>query len=440
MLRNSGSQSPSGSPGIADLPHLGPVEAEHVQRLIATHAAVVGVVGQGYVGFGLAQRAAQVGFRTVGVDINPSAVLDCIRRNECDAYNATTDPAVLAECDVILIAVPTPTRIDDGVRHSDLGYVVAAAEAIAAQFADDRRPRLVVSESTYAPGTTREVVMPILRRTRGGAGIAVGYSPERIDPGNGRFDLSAIPKVVSGADDCAAALTACFYRELIDQVVPASSMEAAEATKLLENTFRFVNIAFAQEFDEYCEALRLSSHEITRLAATKPFGYLPFFAGAGVGGHCIAEDPYFLYDSMREHRVAAPLVATAMMNQENRPAVIVRRITERLGSCSIRGAHILVLGVAYKPDIGDTRRSPAFPVIDLLERAGAAVDYHDPHVPAFGARTSVDLESADPRAYDLVVVLTEHSAFDQRALQARGWDPYRLSAPATATAGPPRWR
>jgi UDP-N-acetyl-D-glucosamine dehydrogenase len=292
-----------------------------------------------------------------------------------------------------------------------------------------------VSESTYAPGTTRKIVMPIIEQAVGRGRVAFGYSPERIDPGNERFGLSDIPKVTSGADEAAASLTTAFYRELVDDVVPASSMEAAEATKLLENTFRFVNIAFAHEFDDYCHALGMSAREITGLASTKPFGFMPFFAGPGVGGHCIAEDPYYLYDSMIAAGVPTAIIETAMVNQDERASVIVGRIQAHLGERPLQGARVLVMGVTYKPNVADTRRSPAVPVIDLLEAAGAQVDYHDPHVPSFHGRSSVDLVGAAQR-YDVVAFITEHSVFDPDGMAAQGCNVFRVSggSPAARSA------
>jgi UDP-N-acetyl-D-glucosamine dehydrogenase len=411
-----------------------PHRFDYLERLIRDRRATVGVVGQGYVGYGLARRAAEVGFPTFGLDIDPAVVARRRAEGPYRGYRPTDDPRVLARCDVILLAVPTPTAADDAGRRPDLSIVQSATEMVARQIRGDARPRLFVSESTYAPGTTRNVVMPILRRVAGDDTLAVGYSPERIDPGNRRFDLPDIPKVTSGADATAEALTRAFYEQVVREVVPASSMEAAEATKLLENTFRFVNIAFAHEFDEYCHGLGLSSHEITGLAATKPFGFMPFFAGAGVGGHCIAEDPYFLYDSIREAGAQADLLATALRNHETRPGIVVRRIVDRLAPRPVEGARILLLGVAYKPNIGDTRRSPAAPILAALEQQGATVDYHDPHVPAFVGRPSVDLPAADPHDYDLAAVLVEHDAFDLRSLRGAGWQVWRLSDGAPSGA------
>lgn len=401
---------------------------------IRNRLAVVGVVGQGYVGFGLAQRAAEAGFETYGIDLQPAVVERAQRENSLDAYLATTDPAVLADCDVILIAVPTPTREADGQRKSDLSLVEAAGRMVLDQINKDNRARLVVCESTYAPGTTRGLLAPIFAEAPDFERIAVGYSPERIDPGNTGFPLEDIPKVTSGIDERSADLTRLFYEQIVHEVVPASSMEAAEATKLLENTFRFINIAFAHEFDEYCYSINLSSHEITRLAATKPFGFMAFHAGAGVGGHCIAEDPYFLYDSMLSARAKTDVLQTAMKNHDARSGVIVERIKEHLGGRSLDGARILVLGVSYKPNIADTRRSPAQPVITWLRSLGATVDYHDPHVPLFDGQTSVDFDDLRPSDYDLAVVMVEHSVFEIDALRSDGWNVYRLSDGAVLTA------
>jgi nucleotide sugar dehydrogenase len=415
-----------------------PRTLDDLNSAIRSKLAVVGVVGQGYVGFGLAQRAAEAGFETYGLDLQPAVVERSQRENSFDAYLATTDPTVLADCDVILIAVPTPTLEANGGRKSDLSLVEAAGRMVLDQIDKDNRPRLVVCESTYAPGTTRGLLAPIFAEAPEPDRIAVGYSPERIDPGNTGFPLEDIPKVTSGIDERSADLTRVFYEQIVHEVVPASSMEAAEATKLLENTFRFINIAFAQEFDEYCYSINLSSHEVTRLAATKPFGFMAFHAGAGVGGHCIAEDPYFLYDSMLNASAKTDVLQTAMKNHDSRSEVIVERIKEHLGGRSLEGARILVLGVAYKPNIGDTRRSPAQPVIAWLRRLGATVDYHDPHVPLFDGQASVDLDDRRPTDYDLAVAMVEHAAFDIEALRSNGWSVYRLSdsaalAPAART-------
>ncbi|MFN8556508.1 MAG: nucleotide sugar dehydrogenase [Dehalococcoidia bacterium] len=254
-----------------------------------------------------------------------------------------------------------------------------------------------------------------------GVMAALGYPPEPIDPGNQTFSLVNTPKVTSGYDAGSAWLTQFFYAQIVERAVPASSLEAAEATKILENTFRFINITFAQEFDEYCEKMGLNAREITTLAGTKPFGFMPFFAGPGIGGHCIAEDPYYLYESMRLSGMEPKILEAAIANHERRAAVIVERVVRRLGGRPIHGARILLLGVSYKPNIGDPRQSPAAPILRQLESEGAVVDYHDSHVPRFAGRASVDLAAAAAEDYDLAVLITEHADIDQAALLKDGW-------------------
>jgi UDP-N-acetyl-D-glucosamine dehydrogenase len=409
---------------------------ERLAEAIRAREATVGVVGQGYVGFAVAQRAAEVGYLTYGVDVDASVVERCSVRNSLDRYRVTQSAEVLRACDVIVVAVPTPTLLESGMRRGDVSSVIKAVQAIAQQIPEDGRSRLLVVESTYAPGTTRTLVLPIVAKHCSEDRLALGYSPERIDPGNGRFALQDIPKVTSGIGERAAALTALFYRGIVDEVVPASSVEAAEATKLLENTFRYVNIALAQEFDEYCHMMGMSAREITRLAATKPFGFMPFYAGAGVGGHCVAEDPYFLYDSMLVAGTPTEVLDAAMRNHEARPGVIVRRLIQALGERPIAGARILLLGVTYKPNVADTRRSPALPIIVRLEQLGATVDYHDPYVPMFAGRASVDLERIDRGAYDLSVLVVEHDEFAAEAIHENGWRPFRISGARSVGAQP----
>lgn len=397
---------------------------QKLEARIRSRKAVVGVVGQGYVGFPLAQRIAKCGYKTFGFDLNGDTVARCEAENTSRRYRAVMTVLALRPCDVLIVAVPTPTRFTGSVYEPDLTLVVSAVRSLATHVLDDQRPRLVLLESTYAPGTTRTVVAPIIaEKHQLGVDVFLGYSPERIDPGNPRFHLENTPKVTSGYDDVAAALTQLCYSQFIDRAVAASSLEAAEATKILENTFRFINITFAQEFDRYCEQAGISAHEVTNLAATKPFGFMPFFAGPGIGGHCIAEDPYFLYQAMRDTGMEAPILHAALDNHESRAQVIVERIARQLGR-PLAGARILLLGVSYKPHIGDARRSPALPILQLLEAAGATVAYHDPYVARFADRTSTDLATADPDACDLAVLLTEHTTVDYAAMEAAGWQIY----------------
>lgn len=421
-----------------------PASTQHsLDALIRTRRAVVGVVGQGYVGFPLAQRIAQSGFRTLGFDLNGDIVARCERENTSRRYHAVMTVLALKPCDVLIVAVPTPTRFTGSAYEPDLAMVVSAVRSLVSHVLDESRPRLVVLESTYAPGTTRNVVAPLIAEKHTlGETVLLGYSPERIDPGNTRFHLQNTPKITSGYDATAAELVQLFYSSVLDRAVPATSMEAAEATKILENTFRFINITFAQEFDAFCEQTGISAHEVVSLAATKPFGFMPFFAGPGIGGHCIAEDPYFLHQAMVDAGCEASILAAGLRNHENRAAVIVERIARVLGR-PLAGARVLLLGVSYKPNIGDARRSPAMPILQLLEAAGAHVEYHDPHVARFADRGSIELDAADPQQYDVAVLLTEHSSVDYAALEAAGWklwNAHGRTAPRRAAASEPRAR
>jgi UDP-N-acetyl-D-glucosamine dehydrogenase len=400
---------------------------------IRTARCTVGVVGQGYVGFPLAQRAAACGFRTIGIDLDPCAVERARSLNTWDRYGCTSDLSALAECSVVMIAVPTPTATTPEGFAPDLGAVRAAAQVVG-RFPPSRGARLVIVESTYAPGTTREVVAPLVGPGTSERPTAIAYSPERIDPGNDRFDVVNIPKLVAGLDEDASQLAAEFYGQIVERVVPASSVEAAEAAKLLENVFRFVNITFAQEFDEYCDRIGVSSREVVGLAATKPFGFMPFSAGAGIGGHCIAEDPYFLRAAMVGAGLAPPILEASIGNHENRAAVLAERIRRRLGG--LTGRNILLLGVTYKPDVADTRRSPAGELVRVLEAAGAHVGFADPYVQAFAGMSSVDLDAARPGEVALAVVVTRHRAFDLDRMRAAGWalfDPADTSQSGAST-------
>jgi UDP-N-acetyl-D-glucosamine dehydrogenase len=396
---------------------------------IRTREAVIGVIGQGYVGFPLAQRSAASGFRSYGFDIAEHVVDGCNTLNQEADYSATSDTRLLERCDVILIAVPTPTiETAEGRREPSVELVRSAMRDVVthALEQDPSRPRLIVVESTYAPGTTRNEIAPMLGFDRLGRDLALGYSPERIDPGNRHFNLDNIPKVVSGYDESSASLTELFYAQILGRVVPSSSMEAAELTKILENVFRFVNITFAQEFEQYCERIGVSAREVTELASTKPFGFMPFFAGAGIGGHCIAEDPYFLFRAAEHDGVRMGILDAAISNHEGRSHVIADRARQLLGG-SVEGRKIMLLGVSYKPDIADSRRTPAAELLQLLEQAGATVDYHDPHVPEYAGRRSAAVEDVDPRSYDLAILVTKHSAFENGPFARAEWPVYDTS-------------
>lgn len=386
---------------------------------IRERTARVVVVGQGYVGFPLAQRVAERGFPTIGLDRSDDVRKRCEGMNVHPSYRASSDSGDLVDAEVVIIAVPTPTLDTEAGRTPDLGAVRDALAAVGVHRVPAELARLVVIESTYAPGTTRSLAAEFLGR-EGTGRLAIGYSPERIDPGNAQFTVDNIPKVVSGLDDGSAQLVREFYDAVVKETVLASSVEAAEACKLLENTFRFINITFAHEFEEYCRAVGVSAREATMLAATKPFGYMPFHAGPGIGGHCIAEDPYYLHEAMRAASVDAKVLGSALENHENRAAVIADRIAARLGG-SVEGRHVILLGVSYKPDVADTRRSPASEILRELRARGATVGYHDPLVSTFDGLQSIDVKRCEAADYDLAVTITRHTGLDTGALVAAGW-------------------
>ena len=417
------------APRPARAPRPGAPDLAGLAQRIRERTASVAVMGQGYVGFPLAQAAANAGFRTYGYDVSADTVARRERDNRALSYRAGADAGRLAEADVIVVAVPTPTRIDAQGRSPDLSYVIAALETVAATHRAQPKPRLVILESTYAPGTTRSLTPPLLdAAAETGAPLAVGYSPERIDPGNPDHAIDNTPKIVSGMDPETAEIVEHFYAAFIPRTARASSLEAAEAAKMLENAFRFVNITFAQEFDDYCEAVGINAQEITGLAATKPFGFMPFYAGAGIGGHCIAEDPYFLHRSMREAGAGTALLDAAMANHESRGETIVGRIARRIGPKRLADARIVLVGVTYKADVADTRMSPADPICRALHAAGAEIHYADPLVPEWHERPALDLAGANPADYDLAVVITKHSGTDTAMLREQGWRVYDTSA------------
>jgi UDP-N-acetyl-D-glucosamine dehydrogenase len=330
---------------------------------------------------------------------------------------ATTDYDALRDAAAILVALPTPLSRQ---REPDLRILVSAAEEIATRL---REGHLVVLESTTYPGTTREQVQPILERGSGlvaGRDFHLAFSPERVDPGREDWTTKNVPKVVGGIDEGSTAAAAALYGSAIEEIHPVSSPEAAELTKLLENIFRSVNIALVNELAQLCDRMGIDVWEVIEAAATKPFGFMSFKPGPGLGGHCIPIDPFYLTWKAREFGFYTEFIELAGKVNESMPYFCRSLVSQALNHArqrSLKGSKILVLGVAYKPDIADTRESPAVKLIALLENAGADVAYHDPHVPAFSENgltmTSSPLEAGD---YDCVVVVTNHSGIDYDAL------------------------
>ncbi len=388
----------------------------------------VAIVGAGYVGLPLAQTFAQAGRTVVLVDVDADRVAQL---NEGKSYiedvasdgfaslvadgkiAATTDYDELRDADAILIALPTPLSRQ---REPDLTILLSATAEIAKRL---RKDHLVVLESTTYPGTTREKLLPVLEEGSGlkaGADFHLAFSPERVDPGNRNWTTKSVTKVVGGIDETSSESAAALYRTAIDTVHVVSSPEAAELTKLLENIFRSVNIALVNELAQLCERMDIDVWEVVEAAATKPFGFMSFQPGPGLGGHCIPIDPFYLTWKAREYGFYTEFIELAGKVNESMPYFCRSLVSQALNHArqrSLSGSRILVLGVAYKPDISDMRESPAVKLIHLLQNAGSDVSYHDPHIPAFEengvALSSVPLEPAD---YDCVVIVTDHESID----------------------------
>ncbi|MGH3065951.1 MAG: nucleotide sugar dehydrogenase [Gaiellaceae bacterium] len=392
----------------------------------------IAIVGAGYVGLPLARVFADAGKSVLLVDVNaervaqlnrgetyiedvPSDVLGALVAD--GRISATTDYDELREADAILIALPTPLSRQ---REPDLRILVSAAREIATRL---RPGHLVVLESTTYPGTTREQVQPVLEAGSGlvaGKDFHLAFSPERVDPGREDWTMKTVTKVVGGIDEGSTAAAVALYSAAIDEVHPVSSPEAAELTKLLENIFRSVNIALVNELAQLCDRMNIDVWEVIDAAATKPFGFMPFQPGPGLGGHCIPIDPFYLTWKAREYGFYTEFIELAGKVNESMPYYCRSVVSQALNHSrqrSLKGSRILVLGVAYKPDISDTRESPAVKLISLLQNAGAKVEYHDPHVPSF-TENGVEMSSValDAGAYDCVVVVTNHSGIDYERL------------------------
>jgi UDP-N-acetyl-D-glucosamine dehydrogenase len=410
--------------GGASVKHL-----EALRQRILSRSAVVGVLGQGYVGLSLACGAAEAGFGVIGFDIDAERIgqlrdgVLCVPGVPTEVFQNgvttgritfTTDAAGLGAADVIVICVPTPLR--DEVP--DLSFVERACRDVAAQLTPGR---LVVLESTTYPGSTDQLVRPLLEASglRSGEDFLLAYSPERIDPGNHEFGLRNTPRIVGGTTEAATDVAGLFYGQLVDKVVPVSSARAAELAKLLENTFRHVNIALVNEMAMLCHETGTDVWEVVEAAATKPFGFMAFHPGPGVGGHCIPLDPsYLAWQVRRDAGHQFRILEQAQDVNAQMPAYTASRVGDVLNDAglAVRGARILVLGVAYKPDVGDVRESPALKVIAKLRRRGAELDFHDPYVETItvggDVLTRVELTDSVLAGADCVVLLTPHRDYD----------------------------
>jgi len=411
-------------------------------KLISEKRARVGVVGLGYVGLPLVVEFADEGFTAIGFEVDQSKAdrinagesyigdidSQIVRKlTETKRLEATTDFSQLLTCDAIIICVPTPLR---KTKEPDISYIMAAAEEIKQCL---RRGQLIILESTTYPGTTDEVLLPMFEE----AGLKLdedfllAFSPERVDPGNPQFQTHNIPKVVGGVTDDSTAVAAHLYSQIVKEVHAVSSARVAEAAKLLENTFRAVNIGMANEMARLCYALNIDTWEVIRAAATKPFGFMPFYPGPGIGGHCIPLDPHYLSWKARQHGFDSRFIGLAEEVNSRMPDHVVQLVADGLNDVrkAMRGSRVLLLGVAYKKDIDDVRESPALSIIDRLRAKGADVRYHDPFVKEVqfdDAHTvgggeplqSAPLTDEELRGSDCVIIVTDHSGIDyQRVCQ-----------------------
>lgn len=402
---------------------------------LEARTATIGIVGLGYVGLPLAAAAAKAGFKVIGFDVDRTKVerlnsgrsyIDAVPDHlvqHCLAsglFSATSDVSLFGVCDVISICVPTPLTKQ---REPDLHFIKDTTLAIAQHI---RRDQLIVLESTTYPGTTDEVMKPILEGSgyRSGRDFFLGYSPEREDPGNTGFETATIPKIVSGDGPVAAHLISLFYGAIVQEIVPVSSIKVAEVVKLTENIFRSVNIALVNELKMIFDAMGIDVWEVIEAAKTKPFGYMPFYPGPGLGGHCIPIDPFYLTWKSREFELSTRFIELAGEINISMPHYVVEKLTQALDrnlGLPLSQASILIVGVAYKKNVSDVRESPALKLIELLEPRVADIAYHDPYVaripktrkhPALAGKNCIRLSRDSIAAYDAVVIVTDHDGLD----------------------------
>ncbi len=404
---------------------------------IKNREAKVGIIGLGYVGLPLAREFLNQGFTVVGFDIDEKKVdkinrgLSYIKHIPSDfigkfvnqgKLEATTNFTRLKEVDAILICVPTPLGEH---MEPDLSYVLSTTETISRNL---RKGHIVVLESTTYPGTTEEEMLPILERSglKAGEDFCLGYSPEREDPGNKKFTTRTIPKVVSGINEKCLEVIKTLYDQIVETTVPVSSPRVAESTKLLENIYRAINIALVNELKMIFDRMGIDVWEVIEAAKTKPFGFQAFYPGPGLGGHCIPIDPFYLTWKSKEYDLPTKFIELAGEINTFMPYFVIEKTIKALNAHgkSIKGAKILVLGVAYKPDVDDMRESPSLKVIDLLKKEGAEVDYNDPYIPEIPETRkykfkmkSVELTPENLKSYDAVLITTDHSVYDYETIE-----------------------
>jgi UDP-N-acetyl-D-glucosamine dehydrogenase len=419
---------------IPNIPGPFPSTEDTLARRIELRTARAGVVGLGYVGLPLAVDIGSAGYNVVGIDKSDQKIGELAKRHcyipDVDGaelqrlldegkMEATVDEAALSGCDVISICVPTPLR---KTKDPDLSYVLEAANAVAQRL---RAPALIILESTTYPGTTEEQILPLFeaRGLKVGKDFHLCFSPERVDPGNERFKTRDIPKVVGGVTPECTALACAFYGSVVNQVVPVTSTRVAEMVKLLENTFRMINIGLANELAIVCEHMKVDVWEVIDAAATKPFGFMPFYPGPGLGGHCIPVDPHYLSWKTRQAGYNPRFIELASAINSDMPRYVFRRVQDALNAHgkAMNGARVHVMGVAYKKNVADVRESPALDIIHMLVESGADVAYTDPYVPRIRVRDGILESRPVEEAYssDCAVILTDHSSIDYATLVDR---------------------
>jgi UDP-N-acetyl-D-glucosamine dehydrogenase len=395
------------------------------EELIFSKSAKVGIIGLGYVGLPLACTIAKAGFKVTGFDksrekvnkvnkgfstindVSSELLKDLTERGR---LSATQDFNLLKEVDVVCICVPTPLSV---YKEPDLSYVESAVKEV---YRNLNGKKLIILESTTYPGTTREKVLAYLeKKGKVGKDFFLAYSPERVDPGNKKYTIENTPKIVGGVTPRCTELATLFYSQFVKKVFPVSSPESAEMTKLFENIFRVVNIALVNELMMLCDRMGINIWEVIEAASTKPFGFMPFYPGPGIGGHCIPIDPFYLSWKARAYNFPTEFIELAGKINERMPYYVVEKASEYLNEVgkSIKGSHILIIGVAYKKDISDTRESPALKIIEILMKRGSNISYHDPYVPEIKVSgknfTSQNLSREVLNSSDLVIIITDHS-------------------------------
>ena len=402
---------------------------DELEKKIKDKKAKIGIIGMGYVGIPLGLEFAGTGFSVTGFDkdsarvkeinsgkqvmkhIPAKSMKEFVKKNN---GSSTTEFSEIRDMDCLIICVPTPL---DEHEQPDMSYIESASKEIGKNL---RKGQLIVLESTTYPGTTREIVKPILEKSKLEAGedFFLAYSPEREDPGNKEFSVSAIPKVMGGLTDNCLRLTSNLYKNIVSETVEVSSLETAEATKLMENIFRAVNIAMVNELKLIFSRMGINIWEVIDAAKTKPFGFMPFYPGPGMGGHCIPIDPFYLSWKAKEYNTEAKFIELAGEINRKMTEHIAHRIGRALNDDkkSIRGSKILIVGVAYKKDIDDIRESPALRIMDLLKHKGAKITYHDPNVKNVGPLKSLDLTQNTINEHDAIVIITDHTNIDYKSL------------------------